>query len=204
MNVTVKGKQIDVGDALRGHVGTTLTPVIEKYFARAIETNVVFSREGPLIRVDIAAHAGRGIILRGHASAEDPYAAFDTATEHVAKRLRRYKRRLTDHHKARAPSPGDEVAGLPAQQYVLADDADTEEVPTEEDVPVIIAESATEILALTVSEAVMRMNFADVPAMVFRNKAHGRLNAIYRRPDGNIGWVDPENPTAAAAKAGPG
>ncbi|MHA1114259.1 MAG: sigma 54 modulation/S30EA ribosomal C-terminal domain-containing protein, partial [Alphaproteobacteria bacterium] len=136
----------------------------------------------------------------GHASAEDPYVAFDTAAEHVAKRLRRYKRRLTDHHKARGGDTVEEVPDLRAQHYVLADDASVEETPAEDDVPVIIAESATEILALTVSEAVMRMNFAELPALVFRNKAHGRLNAVYRRADGNIGWVDPENPTTSAAR----
>ncbi|MHA1113116.1 MAG: ribosome hibernation-promoting factor, HPF/YfiA family, partial [Alphaproteobacteria bacterium] len=122
MNLTVKGKQIDVGEALRAHAEAALTPVIEKYFARAIETDVTFSREGPLIRVDISAHAGRGITLRGHASAEDPYVAFDTAAEHVAKRLRRYKRRLTDHHKARGGDTVGEVSDLRAQHYVLADD----------------------------------------------------------------------------------
>ncbi|MEE8188709.1 MAG: sigma 54 modulation/S30EA ribosomal C-terminal domain-containing protein, partial [Kiloniellales bacterium] len=136
----------------------------------------------------VAAHVGRGIQVQAQGAAEEPYPAFDTAAEHLAKRLRRYKGRLRDHHKDSGPK----AETLLAQQYILAGD-DEEEAA--EDVgqgqPAVVAEMTTEIPSLTVSEAVMRMDLADQPALMFRNSSHSGLNMIYRRTDGNIGWIDP-------------
>jgi len=190
MQLSVSGKQLDVGDALKGHVSDGLSMAVAKYFDNAIEAHVVFSRVAHRIRADISVHVGRGIIVQGHEESDDPYAAFDGATDRIAKRLRRYKSRLRDHHR-RAES-----ALEPAHQYVLApkgeDDAAADGMDTNGgDAPVIIAESSTEIQSVTVGEAVMMLDLADMPALMFRNAAHGGLNMIYRRPDGNIGWVDP-------------
>jgi ribosomal subunit interface protein len=193
MQLSVKGKQLDVGDALRTHVGKSLSRILEKYFGDAIEVTVTLSREGPHFRAVITAHVGRGIQLRAQGEADEPYPAFDTAADHLAKRLRRHKRRLRDHHKEGAAQS--EV--LSAQQYVLdgtsaepeAADADPEmPVP---DIPVIVAEMMTEIPSLSVSAAVMRMDLADLPALLFRNSSHRGLNMIYRCSDGNVGWIDP-------------
>lgn len=150
-----------------------------------MDAAVTFSRESHLFHVDISVHARRGMMLQGSAASEDPYAAFDGALNRISKRLRRYKRRLDDRHKGR---PTDEI--LPAQQYILAgeNEPSEDEAP---DQPAIIAELPTEIATLTVGEAVMRMDLADLPAMMFRNRAHGGLNVVYRRPDGHIGWIDP-------------
>jgi ribosomal subunit interface protein len=203
MQLSVKGKQIDVGDALRQHVESALAAIVDKYFGRAIEAHVVFSREAHLLRSDISVHVHRDMIIQGHATAGDAYAAFDGAAGHIGKRIRRHKRRLTDHHgrarDADSAEVGDDGA-LAARSYVLAaqpeDGADTGESG---DQPVIVAEMTCEIPSLTVGEAVMRMDLADVPSFIFRNRAHGGLNVVYRRSDGNIGWVDPDLNDAPAS-----
>ncbi len=188
MQLSVKGKQLNVGDALRTHVSKSLSRILSKYFGDAIEVSVTFSREGHLYRAVVAAHVGRGIQLQAQGEAAEPYPAFDTAAERLAKRLRRYKRRLRDHHKDTGPAP----ESLPAQQYILAGGAEEQAAEDEIDGgPAVVAEMATEIPSLTVSEAVMRMDLAELPALMFRNSSHSGLNMIYRRPDGNIGWIDP-------------
>ena len=188
MQLSVKGKQLNVGDALRTHVSESLSRILGKYFGDAIEVGVTFSREGHLYRAVVAAHVGRGIQLQAQGEADEPYPAFDTAAERLAKRLRRYKDRLRDHRKNAGPAP----ESLPARQYILAGDA--EEQAAEDAIdgrPAVVAEMATEIPSLTVSEAVMRMDLAELPALMFRNSSHSGLNMIYRRADGNIGWIDP-------------
>lgn len=188
MQLKINGKQLDIGAALQEHIAGELPEIIGKYFENPTDAQVTFSKEGSEIRVDVAVHVGKGILLQGHAEAGDAYAAFDQAAEHVGKRLRRYKRRLRDHHKGRSET----AETLPALQYVLAaEDDDTGEERPEPDQPVIVAETQTEVENLTASEAVMRMDLANLPALMFRNVAHGGLNMVYRRSDGNIGWVDP-------------
>ncbi len=187
MDISVKGKQVDVGDALRGHAESHLVDTVTKYFDNALNSNVVFSRDGNGFRADISVHAGRGMVMQGRSSANDAYAAFDGALERIAKRLRRYKKRIRDHRKGDA---GNEITA--AQYAVIASEPDGETVP-EDDNPAIIAEMAHEIATLTVGEAVMRLDLADSPALMFRNRAHGGLNVVYRRTDGNVGWIDPSN-----------
>jgi ribosomal subunit interface protein len=205
MQLSVKGKQIDIGDALRIHVETSLSAIVDKYFEKAIEAHAVFSRQGNLIRSDLSVHLRRDILVQGQAMAADAYAAFDSAAEHIAKRIRRYKRRLRD----RQGQTHDAVAeSLSARSYVLAEETEEHEDrigtlaegPDEpaSDQPVIVAEMTCEIPSLTVGEAVMRMDLADVPSFIFRNRAHGGLNVVYRRRDGHIGWVDPDLNGAAA------
>ena len=186
MQFSVTGKHVDIGNALRGHVEKNLAAAVAKYFDRAMDANVVFSKNGKNIQTDISVHVGRGIMLRGKAEANEPFAAFNAASEHIAKRLRRYKRRIRDHHKSDDRSADD----VPAQQYILADQDENEPSADEQD-HVVVAEMTTEIPMIQVSEAVMRMNLGDLPALLFRPAAPGGLNLVYRRPDGNIGWVDP-------------
>ena len=191
MEISVKGKHLDVGVALRGYVEDHLQNTVAKYFNRAVDGTVMISREGRMFRVDISVHAGRGMVMQGGSAADEAYAAFDGALGHIAKRLRRYKRRLCNHHKVRSPEET-----LAAQQYIIAVESDDDDEEEEEEVPenaqpAIIAEMAHEIATLTVGEAVMRMDLADVPVMMFRNRAHGGLNLVYRRDDGNVGWIDP-------------
>src|SRR4029079_5160621 len=197
MHLTVTGKQVDVGDALRGHVETTLDTLLGKYFRTAIEAHAVFTREAHLISTDLSLHVGRGMVVNSSAAAMDHYVAFDAAAERLAKQLRRYKRRLRDYHggKTRSPAERPEMA----QAFVLApvdeeDDAPADAATADGAAPVVIAEMSTELPQLTVGEAVMRMDLADAPVLLFRNRSHGELNLVYRRGDGNIGWIDPAAP----------
>lgn len=193
MKLFLNGKNVDVSQTLRDYVQQKLEADVKKYFARAIEANVVVSKEAHMYRVDVSVHAGRGIVMQGRAKADDLRTTFDQALERIAKQLRRYKRWLKeDHHKARS---ADEL--IQASQYVLAPEQEDVEVP-ENGQPVIVAEMTAEIATLTVGEAVMRMDLADQSLLMFRNRAHGELNVIYRRPDGNIGWIDPKGTRASA------
>ena len=193
MQLTVTGKQVDVGGALRRHVETSLDALLGKYFRTAIEAHAVFAREAHLIRTDLSLHIGRGIMIKSGATASDYYPAFDAAAERLAKQLRRYKRRLRDHH-ARLRSQA-ENSEETARAFVLApvdEEAETETAPDgDATAPVVIAEMSTELPRLTVGEAVMRMDLADAPVLLFRNRSHGQLNVVYRRGDGNVGWIDP-------------
>ncbi len=187
MNISIKGKRVDVGEALRGHVTEELTATVIKFFERAMESNITFSREGHSFRADISVHARRGIVMQGHSTADDAYAAFDRALDRVAKQLRRHKRRLRDHHKSQI-----NVETLPAQ-YSIISSVDEEGEALADAKAVIIAELPHEVATLTVGEAVTHMEMDDSPIMMFRNHAHGGFNVIYRRDDGNIGWIDPKN-----------
>ena len=182
MHLTVKGKQLDVGQALRTYVEEQLGAITAKYFSNTVEATVVLSQEGPFYKADISVHVGRGILVQSAAEASEIYPAFDLAAGKIAKRLLKYKGRLRDHHAK------EEVAEM-ANQYVL-NGADKHEV-AEEGEPAIIAEMPTHIGVMTVAEAVMYMDLADLPALMFRNSAHSGLNMVYRRTDGNVGWVDP-------------
>lgn len=189
MELSINGRGLDVGGSLRAHVQEQLGSAVSKYFAKAHDAVVTVSRDGPLFRVDISVHPTRGMLVQGQGSADDAYAAFDAAFERISKQLRRYKRRLVDHHRHRGGEPAEST---PAQQYIIASTSAEEELPADGQ-PAIIAELPTEIATLSVGEAVMRLDLADSPAMMFRNQSNGVLNVVYRRPDGNIGWIDPAN-----------
>lgn len=194
MQLTVTGKGVDIGDALRQHIDAGLGSILGKYFGSAIEAHAVFTRERHLIRADLAIHIGRGIVVNSAANASEFYPAFDAAAERLAKQLRRYKRRLRDYH-AKAQRAANAEAET-ARAYVLAppeeeDDERPSADRSDATAPVVIAEMSTEVPSLTVGEAVMRMDLADAPVLLFRNRSHGVLNIVYRRGDGNIGWIDP-------------
>lgn len=150
---------------------------------------MVFEPDGKLVRADISVHVGRGIQAQGHGSAEDAQNAFDLAMDRIAKRLRRNKRRLRDHHRKSGSARREEA--LTAQHVILADPAERPDDEAEGENPVVVAETVAEIESMTVSEAVMRLDLAEQPVVVFRNAANGGLNVLYRRRDGNLGWLDP-------------
>ena len=184
MQLTVTGKQINTGAVLRQHVEARLGAILGKYFKTAIDSHVVFSKEAHLSRAEVAIHIGRGIVVNASASAAEIHAAFDAAAERIAKQVRRYKRRLRDHHaQARKAFEVSERA----RDYVLAPLAEEGE-----EGPAVVAEMSADLPNLTVSEAVTRMDLANAPVLLFRSRSHGELNLVYRRLDGNIGWVDPE------------
>lgn len=184
MDITVKGKQMDVGDALSTHTADALTAAVTKYFDKAIDANVVFSKVNNGFHADITVHAGRGITVHGQGEARDAYPALDSALERISKQLRRYHRKLVNHH-ANAVEEA-----LPAQYAILA--PHEEEEVSEEAHPAIIAEMPHEIATMSVSEAVMRLDLGNLPVLMFKNGSHGGLNVVYRRKDGNVGWIDPQ------------
>ena len=198
MQVFVSGRHVELGEALRGRVESRLAARVGKYFRQALDAQVQFSRARHLYRSDISVHARRGVSARAHAEADDIQAAFEMAADRIEKRLRRFKRRLTDHHDRRPPAAGGSAAdesGEVARQTVLA--AENEDEPEPEagvDGPVTIAESTTPIHTLAVRDAVMRLELGQLPVLMFRNAGNGRHNVVYRREDGNIGWLDPADP----------
>lgn len=194
MDITISGKQIDVGDALRTHVEYNLVAAVGKYFDRPVDAHVVFSRNGHEFKCDSSVHLPTGLTAQAHAVNSEIYAAFDQATDRIEKQLRRYKRRLKDHHHSRQ----DPIELTEAQSYVLRshDEAESAIEPDGEMnglQPVIIAEMTTEIKSLTVGEAVMQMELAHAPFLMFTNMANGRINIVFQRDDGNVGWIDPAN-----------
>lgn len=189
MQLTVQGKQIDLGDALRTHVTEKLEDLNQKFFNHATNATVTFSREGHghgLIRAHISIRVGKNIMVMADAVEGDSYIAFDGAAEKVATQMRRYKNRLRDHQQR---IETDEAEAVIARSYVLSG-GEGEDVPQGDD-PVVIAEMTTDIQTMSVSEAVMRLDLGGQTAMLFRNASHEGLNMVYRRPDGNVGWVDP-------------
>jgi len=199
MEMTVQGKQIDVGAALKEHVTGKLSDIDQKYFNHTTSATVTFSKEGHghgVFKVNISFNVGKNIQVITEATEGDPYAAFDLASEKAAKRLRRYKRKLRDHHNRTEKTPEGELQK--AKSYTLAQTMyeEANEQNNEEEVhaePAIIAEIKTNIEKMSISEAVMRMELADQNALLFRNAANARLSMVYVRKDGNIGWVEPDD-----------
>lgn len=211
MRVTVAGKGVETGEALKVHVAEGLGAISRKYFDRAIEARVTFSRDRAFFACDINLHAGRGLSVRAEGEAADAHRAFDEAAEHVAKRLRRYRRKVNDRPRGQAEGRVAALTGAPtalaeseaAREVVLRDAPDEaeddddgaagEEADAGEPASgTVVAEATTEVPLLTVREAVMRLDLSLDPALVFRNRASGTLNVLYRRRDGHLGWVDPQ------------
>ncbi len=200
MELNVHGKQIDVGDALRTHVEDKLEDLNEKYLNHAAFATVTFSREGhgkPATKTHISIQLGKNIMVVADATEHDPYASFEAAAEKVGKQMRRYKKKLRDHHERQDHTPEGEI--LKARDYVLAaaPEQDDEPISEERDIPkgddpVVIAEMTKDIETMSVSDAVMRLDLSGENALLFHNASNGELNMIYRRTDGNIGWVDPQ------------
>ena len=189
MRYQISGKQIDVGESLTNHVKMGIGEVAGKYAERPTEAHVTFSKDAHEFRCETTIHLSTGLTVAAEGRSTEIYDSFEKCAEKVEKQLRRYKRRLKDHHKDRATPV--EVMG--ASSYILAGE-DTESVSEPESLqPVIVAEMETKIQSLSVGEAVMQMELADEPALVFRNEGHKRLSVVYKRKDGNIGWIDPTN-----------
>lgn len=190
MRIQVSGKQIDIGDALRTHVEDRLEDTVAKYFDRPVESQVTFSKERHEFAADLSVHLSTGLTAQAKGEADEVYASFENAMERMEKQLRRYKRRLKNHHRNReAP-----IELSDASTYVLAGgNGDDTEAEPEDLQPVIIAEMETRVQNLSVGEAVMQMELSSAPVLVFRNEKHGGVNVVYRRDDGNIGWIDPRH-----------
>jgi ribosomal subunit interface protein len=196
MQVQVSGKHVDVGETLRTRVTDEILGSIGKYFDRGGDAEVTVSREGHSFRVDCAVLLASGQQLQSHGLGGDAHSAFSTALDKIETRIRRYKRRLKSHSNA-ATAKAAELASyyvLRAPEDVADDDGAWEEPASVDGAPagMVIAETDREVKSMTVSMAVMQLDLTESQTIVFRNAAHGGLSVVYRRPDGNIGWIDPE------------
>ena len=188
MALRVSGKNMDVGENLRSTVEERMDGIVHKYFDGGYEGHVTFEREGTGYKCELVLHLDTSAVLRAHAEAGDATSAFQTTADHLEKRLRRYKRKLKSRRKK-----GESMAEIVARSYVL-DSPDSHEEVAEDFNPPIIAQSASSLLHMSVSEAVMELDLSHSDVQVFLNAGHGGMNVVYRRADGNIIWIDPELP----------
>lgn len=188
MAIQISGKHFNLGEALRTHIDDKIDAAISKYFDGRVTGHIVVDHEGSGYRSDCTLHLSSGVTLHSEGRAQEPYASFDQAAERLEKRLRRYKRKLKEHHGV-GHSGGDSI-NAPLTSYVLqAPDEDSDEIT--EFNPVIVAEQLSSLRTLAVAGAVMELDMTGAPVVVFRNSGTDRLNVVYKRSDGNIGWIDP-------------
>ncbi|MEH6664932.1 MAG: ribosome-associated translation inhibitor RaiA [Brevundimonas sp.] len=208
MQIQVSGKHVDVGDALGSRISQELEDGIGKYFERGGENaEVVVSRDGHQFKVDCWVRLASGQTLVTHGFGVDAHAAFSESLDKLEKRVRRYKRRLKDHHagpRGLSPEQQENAAREVAALTVFRDpdtvqDEEFGEAGAPGDAPaaMVIAESQSEIRTLTVGRAVLELDLSGYPVLLFRNAGHGGISVVYRRPDGNIGWIDPERTVAS-------
>jgi ribosome hibernation promoting factor len=190
MTLRISGKSISVGDALRGRVSERTEEVLRKYFDGNYSGHITLSKDGFGFRTDCALHLDSGITLEADSNAADAYASADQALLMIEKRLRRYKSRLKDRSARKAHAASEALAGMDAPSYVIEAPAEGDDEVTVYS-PVIIAEATTSLKRLSVSEAVMELDLTGAACLVFQHGSSGRVNIIYRRPDGNVGWIDP-------------
>ena len=188
MSLRVSGKNMNIGEALREHVQTKLSASAAKYFDGALTGHVTIAPEGSGFRADCTLHLPSGVTLQADGRAQEPYACFDQAADRIEKRLRRYKSRLKGHKHGNADNGSDVLASY----YVLEALDEEKDAPAEKDyAPTVIAETSTRLGQMTIAAAVMELDLTGVTVLPFRHAASGRVNIIYRRSDGNIGWLDP-------------
>ena len=190
MDIRISGHQVETGDALRTHVTDRLQGIAEKYFARAISSEVTFGK-GPHdvgFKCDIVMHVTRGLVLKGRHDAQDAHLAFDGAATKIEKQLRRYSRRLKDRNQGQAIELA-EAGAYDAGYTLFAEQVDEDEAG---DAPLIIAETRVDIPDASVSDAVMMLDLRNTAALLFKNSGTGSYNMVYRRGDGTIGWVEPQ------------
>lgn len=185
MTIQVTGKNLDVGEALRSYVQERVVQTVEKFMGRAPSGHVRIEKEHGEFRTDCTIHLWQGMSLEAHGVAPEAYLSADLACERLEKRVRRYKRRLKRHIGGETPRKQTPVAA-----YVIQA-AGEEHEERDEDNPIVIAEAETMLHEMAVADAVMQMDISDRPFVVFRNARDGEINVVYRRDDGNIGWIDP-------------
>lgn len=189
MTLQVTGKNLDIGQALRSYVTDKVAEVLAKFVSGQHSGHIRIEKERGSFLTDCSIKLQSGLFLQSHGKSHDAYASADAALQRLEKRLRRYTRRLKQHHSHDAQAR----SNLSATDYTII--ADPDEVESDADdthVPITIAETKTVIPEFSVSDAVMQLDLSDQPFLVFRNAGHGAINIVYRRPDGNTGWIDPD------------
>jgi ribosomal subunit interface protein len=191
MNLRISGKHMEIGDAFRSRIEGRISEAIDKYFDGGFSGHVTVEKSGSRFAADCMVRLDTGISLQATGEAQEPVSAFDVAAEKFEKRLRRYKRKLKSHHADGADSGPTDMA-----YRIVAAIADEEEVP-EDFAPAVVSESTLSLKSMTVAAAVVELDTKDSPVYVFRNAGNDHVNIVYRRADGNIGWID----TSAASTA---
>lgn len=185
MNLRVSGKNMDVGDALRQRAVDYFDNAVTKYFDGGYNGHLTLEKEGSGYSADCVIHLDTGVVLQASAVEADATKAYETMAGHIEKRLRRYKRKLKNHRRNAR-----QADNMTAQAYILASPENQDEV-AEDFSPPIIAENTSNLTSMSVGEAVMELDLAQSDVLVFRHAGHGGVNVVYRRADGNYGWVDP-------------
>jgi len=192
MTVRVSGKNLAIGESLRAHVLERVETVIGRYFDGRVTGHVVICPEGSGYRSDCSLHLSSGVNLQGEGRAQEPYASFDQAADKIERRLRRYKQRLKDHHGAGEANGrrSEEAVAVVANYMIEPPDDLSEEVGDFK--PVIVAEGSARLKNLSVASAVAELDLSGAPVVIFKHAGSARLNVVYRRGDGAIGWLDPQ------------
>ncbi|RWX76808.1 ribosome-associated translation inhibitor RaiA [Neorhizobium lilium] len=188
MSVRVSGKHMEIGESFRERIEGHIGDAIAKYFDGGYSSQVTVEKSGSRFSADCKVHLDTGVVLHAAGEANDPQGSFDAAAQRIEKRLRRYKRRLKDHHAGNHLNGSSEVA------YTVMDSVpdEDEEVP-DDFAPTIVAESSKQLQTMSVATAVMALDMTDEPVLLFRSPGKEQLNIVYRRNDGNIGWIDAAN-----------
>ena len=185
MTLRVSGKQMDIGESLKARIEGRIDDAVDKYFGHGYRGHVTMEKQGSDFHSDCMLHLDSGVSLQASAREADPYVSFEKAAERIEKRLRRYNRKLKDHHQNSGQTDQTDAA------YAVMATPDEDEEVSEDFAPVVVAESTMTVRTQTVAMAVMQLDLMDQPVNVFKNAANGEINVVYRRSDGNIGWVDP-------------
>jgi ribosomal subunit interface protein len=189
MTLRVSGKNLDIGEALRHHVLEKVEATVTRYFSGSVGGHVVMTREGSGYRSDCTLRLSSGISLHAEGRAHDPYLCFEQAADKIERRLRRYKTRLKGHVGPSAANARGKVAN-----YLIEQPGEEEEEPAGGFNPVVVAEGTEELKSLSVASAVAELDLTGAPVIVFQHAGSGRVNVVYRRRDGAIGWLDPQAP----------
>lgn len=187
MTLRISGKHMDVGDSLKGKIEDRINDAVDKYFGHGFNGHVTLEKQGAFFACDCLLNLDSGVTLQTSAREPDAHASFERAAERIEKRLRRYKRKLKDHHQ------GNHSADQAAVAYSVMTTPDEDEEVAEDFAPLVVAESSMTVRTQTVAMAVMQLELMDQPVNVFKNAANGEVNVVYRRTDGNVGWVDPSS-----------
>ncbi len=189
MNVQINGKHIDIGISLNSHAESKIRELVLKYSKSATDTSITFSKDRYEYFCDISIHLATGMTVQAKGKATDIYDSFENSLEKINKQIRRYKRRLKNHHNDRKKP----IEYITANSYVISNNDEPDSNEKESLNPLIIAEMQEKIPTLSVGEAVMQMELSGANMLIFKNYSHQKINVIYLREDGNIGWVDPEH-----------
>jgi ribosomal subunit interface protein len=195
MTIQVTGKNLDVGDALRTYVQERVAHTVEKFIGHEPQGHVRIEKEHGEFKTNCTIHLWQGLSLEAQGVAPDAYQSADRACERLEKRVRRYKSRLKRHGAGETPRKQTQ-----AVSYVIQASQEEQE-ERDEDNPIVIAEAETPVHEMAVADAVMQMDLSDQPFVIFRNASHGEVNVVYRREDGNIGWIDPATPLRSTREA---